>query len=87
VLWLAQGQRADSAPGRARTRCAPAIVAPVLLCVAYGILLLCWGGANPPFAAPDELSRYLRALGLSGGHLLTDTDKAGGGTPAPWAAE
>ncbi len=38
-----------------------------LLCAAYAILLLCWGGANPPFTAPDEWSHYLRALGVGSG--------------------
>src|SRR4051794_26070629 len=57
-------------PWQAGKRRAPGIAAPVLLCAAYAIPLLCGGGATPPFAAPDEVSHYLRALGLSGGRLI-----------------
>src|SRR5690242_20247494 len=66
----ARGHKAGGLPGKADRRRAPAVAAPVLLCIVYAILLLCWGGANPPFTAPDEWSHYLRALGLSGGHLI-----------------
>lgn len=34
------------------------------------MLTFAWAIANPPFAAPDEWAHYLRAIGLSEGHLL-----------------
>ena len=43
---------------------------PATLCLAYGIMLLCWGGANPPFASPDEWAHYIRALGAGDGDLI-----------------
>lgn len=48
-----------------------------LLPFAWGLLLAAWVIANPPFAAPDEAAHYLRAIGLSDGHLI--------GEPAPQA--
>jgi len=64
----ASRQVAVSAAGDTGGRRTWAFVVPV--CLAYAILLLCWGGANPPFASPDEWSHYIRALGLGGGELI-----------------
>jgi hypothetical protein len=43
---------------------------PLLLIAAYVLLAIAWVGGNPPFAAPDEASHYVRAIGLAGGDLV-----------------
>ncbi len=40
------------------------------MCLGVAALLAAWVYANPPFAAPDEWSHYLRAIGLTDGHLV-----------------
>lgn len=47
---------------------------PLLVTFAFGLLGLAWAITNPAFAAPDEAAHYLRAVGISSGHLV--------GTPA-----
>ncbi len=46
------------------------ITLPVILSLAYALLLAGWVGGDPPFAAPDEWSHYLRTLGVADGHLI-----------------
>lgn len=43
---------------------------PVIFGLAYALMLGAWGGGDPPFAAPDEWSHYLRTLGVADGHLI-----------------
>jgi hypothetical protein len=43
--------------------------------VGWALLAVAWAFANPPFAAPDEADQYVRAIGISQGHLI--------GAPAP----
>ena len=48
------------------------------------VLALAWAVANPPFAAPDEASHFVRALGVGQGHLIGEQPPATlkvGGTP------
>jgi hypothetical protein len=48
---------------------------PALVLVAWALLLVAWIMGNAPFAAPDEADHYVRAIGISEGHLI--------GTPDP----
>jgi hypothetical protein len=50
---------------------------PVLVLLAWALLLAAWVMGNAPFAAPDEADHYVRAIGISEGHLI--------GTPDPSA--
>ncbi|HXD55741.1 MAG TPA: DUF2142 domain-containing protein [Solirubrobacteraceae bacterium] len=54
-------------------RFAPAI----LIALSWCVLLAAWAVSNPPFAAPDEAAHFIRAIGVSEGHLI--------GRPAPAA--
>jgi hypothetical protein len=38
--------------------------------LAYALLVVGWSMANPPFAAPDEWSHHMRAIGIGHGHLV-----------------
>ena len=49
---------------------------PVLLIAGWALLLAGWAVGNPPFAVPDEVAHYARALALTGGEAL--------GTPTPY---
>jgi hypothetical protein len=49
----------------------------VLVLFAWALLLVAWVMGNAPFAAPDEADHYVRAIGISEGHLI--------GTPDPSA--
>ena len=55
---------------RLATRAAAARRGPTALIAGFALLLLCWTFANPPFAAPDEWSHYLRAVGISSGQAI-----------------
>jgi hypothetical protein len=46
------------------------LLAPSLVFVSYALLITAWVFANPPHAAPDEWSHYLRAVSLGHGQLL-----------------
>jgi hypothetical protein len=50
---------------------------------AWVLLLLAWVVSNPPFAGPDEEAHYVRALGISEGHLIGKPDPSAsiGATP------
>jgi len=54
--------------------CAAARRVPRLLLVAWVLLLAAWAVGNPPFAAPDETDHYIRAVGISEGHLIGVAD-------------
>jgi Predicted membrane protein (DUF2142) len=41
-----------------------------LVLTAWVLLLGAWVLTNPPFAAPDEADHYIRAIGISQGHLI-----------------
>ncbi len=45
-----------------------------MLLLAWALLLAAWVVGNPPFAAPDEADHYIRAIGISEGHLLGRPD-------------
>ncbi len=47
---------------------------PALILMAWALLLAAWAVANPPFAGPDETDHYVRALGVSQGHLIGAPD-------------
>jgi hypothetical protein len=49
-------------------------LAPWLLLAAWALLLAAWVVGNPPFAAPDETDHYIRAVGISEGHLIGIAD-------------
>jgi hypothetical protein len=59
-------QRPATRPGW-RRRLAPL---PIVFGLAYALLFAAWVGGDPPFAAPDEWSHYLRTLGVADGHLI-----------------
>ncbi len=42
------------------------------LVLGWTLLALAWVFANPPFAAPDEMDHFVRALGISDGILIGD---------------
>ena len=48
---------------------------PWLVLVAWALLLAAWVMGNAPFAAPDEAEHYVRAVGLSEGHLIGTADR------------
>jgi len=50
-----------------RRRLAPL---PILVGLAYALFFAGWVGGDPPFAAPDAWSHYLRTLGVADGHLI-----------------
>ena len=54
---------------RSRGRRAVAL-APALVVTAYSLLILSWIFANPPWAAPDELEHYMRAVSIGEGQLI-----------------
>ena len=61
-------------PG-ARRRARPTVrPAPALVLLAWALLLAAWVIGNPPFAAPDETDHYIRAVGISEGHLIGIAD-------------
>jgi hypothetical protein len=66
-------------------------LAPWLLLAAWGLLLVAWVVGNPPFAAPDETDHYIRAVGISEGHLIGIADPGArvGATPRQihWTAQ
>lgn len=43
---------------------------PAALVAGWALISLAWLVANPPFAAPDEATHYLRALSVGGGTLI-----------------
>jgi hypothetical protein len=47
---------------------------PHALVASYAVFAVLWAITNAPFSAPDESQHYLRAVGISDGHLI--------GTPA-----
>ena len=46
------------------------IAIPLLIVIAYGLLLVAWAIGNPPFAGADEGSHYQRAIGVGQGQLI-----------------
>jgi hypothetical protein len=66
-------------------------LAPALLLLAWALLLAAWVVGNAPFAAPDEGEHFIRAVGISEGHLIgkADTHLQIGVTPAQiaWTAQ
>jgi hypothetical protein len=64
---------------------------PALLLAAWALLLAAWVLGNPPFAAPDESDHYIRAVGVSQGHLIGRADPGAriGVTPTQvaWTAQ
>lgn len=63
-----------------------------LLLAAWALLLAVWVVGNAPFAAPDEVEHFIRAVGVSEGHLIGQKDPAaltGGATPRQraWTAQ
>jgi hypothetical protein len=62
-----RARRTDGRRGGWRCRLAPL---PILFGLAYALLLAGWLGGDPPFAAPDEWSHYLRTLGVADGGLI-----------------
>ena len=64
---------------------------PTLILVAWALLLAAWVVGNAPFAAPDETSHYVRAIGVSEGHLIAGADPGArvGATPTQvaWTAQ
>jgi hypothetical protein len=67
------------------------MAAPALLLAAWALLLSSWVMANAPFAAPDEAAHFMRAVGVSEGHLIGAADPGVriGVTPAQvaWTAQ
>jgi hypothetical protein len=62
------------------------------LLVAWALLLAVWVISNAPFAAPDEVEHFIRAVGVSEGHLIGQKDPGaltGGATPRQraWTAQ
>jgi hypothetical protein len=51
--------------------------------VAWALLLSAWVIGNAPFAAPDEVEHFIRAIGVSQGHVIGKADPAAriGATP------
>lgn len=45
-----------------------------LVLAAWALLLAAWVITNPPFASPDEAEHYIRAVGISEGHLIGPSD-------------
>lgn len=64
---------------------------PLLVLLAWALLLAAWVMGNAPFGAPDEAFHYIRAVGVSEGHLLGTPDPAAriGVTPTQvaWTAQ
>lgn len=64
---------------------------PTLILMAWALLLAAWVMGNAPFAAPDEAQHYIRAVGVSQGHLIgTAAPSAGSGstpTQMAWTAQ
>ncbi len=52
---------------------APRLV-PALVLLAWALLLAAWVVGNAPFAAPDEGQHFIRAIGISEGHLIGTAD-------------
>ncbi len=48
---------------------------PALVLVAWALLLTVWIMGNAPFAAPDEADHFIRAVGMSEGHLIGKADR------------
>lgn len=63
--------------GRSVTSSVSGRLVPALVLLAWALLLVAWVMGNAPFAAPDEADHYVRAIGISEGHLI--------GTPDPSA--
>ena len=59
---------------RERFRVPAGRLAPWLLLAAWALLLAAWAVGNPPFASPDETDHYIRAVGISEGHLIGKAD-------------
>jgi hypothetical protein len=51
---------------------------PLLVLVAWSLLLTAWVMGNPPFAAPDEVEHFIRAVGVSQGRAIGRPDPAAG---------
>ncbi len=62
-----RAQRTAAQRGGWRRRLAPL---PIVFGLAYALLFAGWVGGDPPFAAPDEWSHYLRTLGVADGELI-----------------
>ncbi len=62
-----RARQVDARRGGWRQRLAPL---PIVFGLAYALLFAGWTGGDPPFAAPDEWSHYLRTLGVADGHLI-----------------
>jgi hypothetical protein len=64
---------------------------PALLILGWALLLAAWVVGNPPFAAPDESDHYIRAVGISEGHVIGKPDPGAriGVTPTQvaWTAQ
>ena len=82
------GGRRPGAPRRGPRRRGGSLTAPVLLVVAYSLLVVSWVFANPPHAAPDEVAHFLRAVSIGDGELVGRPGGRAGaialiGTPPP----
>jgi len=62
-----RAHRTGTLRGTWRARLAPL---PIVFGLAYALLFAGWVGGDPPFAAPDEWSHYLRTLGVADGELI-----------------
>ncbi len=75
---------ADDGTGH-RSRRAPrgTRLIPALVLAAWALLLAAWVMGNAPFAAPDEVEHFIRAVGVSEGHLIgkPTRGRTGGSTP------
>jgi hypothetical protein len=43
---------------------------PAVLAAGWALLIAAWVAGNPPFASPDEVDHYRRAIGISQGDLI-----------------
>lgn len=62
----------DADPGPGRNRFLRRPVAPLLVSIALGLLLLAWAGSNPPGFAPDEQVHQVKAIGAGTGQWRGD---------------
>ena len=51
---------------------------PLFVILAWGLLLASWVMGNAPFAAPDEVEHFIRAVGVSQGNVIGRADPGAG---------
>jgi Predicted membrane protein (DUF2142) len=51
---------------------------PFFVLLAWALLLASWVMGNAPFAAPDEVEHFIRAVGVSQGHVIGKADPNAG---------